>query len=399
MRQKKILFLGGAFAQIPIIHEARKRGMHIVTCDYMPENPGHRLADEYFNVSTTDFEGVLKLATKVEPDFILAYASDPAAPTAAYVSEILGLPGNSYQSVRNLCEKDVFRNLLKGNGFNTPEFFLINENNNVHEKKSGLSFPYIIKPTDSSGSKGITKVYEQAGVEAAIKYALRFSRNQRIIAEELIETNEKQLHGDGFVLDGKLVFSYLGDHHYDKKVNPFVPFSTTWPSTRNKEEIHRIEECVDNAIHLSGYKNGPVNIEARITDNGEIYIMEIGPRSGGNFVPQIINYATGFDMVGATLDILMGKKVLWQPARRENAAYYVIYSETDGTLDRLVISNKLKPYIKEYHQYIKSGGKVSSFQGANAAIGILLMTFNDHETMEYIISNMREFVDLKIVQH
>ena len=109
MSQKKILFLGGAYPQIPIIKEAKNRGWYTITCDYLPNNPGHKLADEYHNISTTDFEGILNLAKKIKPDFVVAYASDPAAPTAAYVSEKLGLPGNSFQSVQVLAEKDLFR--------------------------------------------------------------------------------------------------------------------------------------------------------------------------------------------------------------------------------------------------------------------------------------------------
>lgn len=134
MLRKRILFLGGAYAQIPIIREAKNRNMYVITCDYFPENPGHKLADEYFNVSTTDLNGVLKLAEKVKPDYVVAYASDPAAPTAAYVSEKLGLPGNSYHSILNLAHKHIFRNLLKSNGFNTPRFEVISQDEKVLEK-------------------------------------------------------------------------------------------------------------------------------------------------------------------------------------------------------------------------------------------------------------------------
>ena len=55
----KVLFLGGAYGQIPILKEAKDRGYYVITCDYLPHNPGHKLADEYHNVSTTDKEGEL----------------------------------------------------------------------------------------------------------------------------------------------------------------------------------------------------------------------------------------------------------------------------------------------------------------------------------------------------
>ncbi len=398
MNKKRILFLGGSYAQIPIIKEAKKRGWYIITCDYLPQNPGHKLANEYYNVSTTDKEGVLNLAKKVKPHFVVAYASDPAAPVAAYVSEKLGLPGNPYETVQILSNKDLFRNFLKNNGFNTPKYIIITDSDSevAIEKIRNLQFPVIVKPTDSSGSKGITKIEKIDDFNNAFKYALIFSRNKRIIVEEFIESKGSQLHGDGFVYNGKLIFSYLGDHHYNSQINPFVPYSTTWPSKKSEFEIKKVEKELEKVINLSGFKNGAINIEARISPKGEIYIMEIGPRSGGNFVPQVINYSTGFDMVKATLDVINGQKINLIHLTQKTAAYYVVHSDKNGVLQNIEIKNEIKPYIKEFHQYIQPGEKVKSFQGANAAIGILLLSFHTREEMDYYISNINNFISLQI---
>lgn len=396
MISKKVLFLGGAYAQIPIILEAKNRGWYIITCDYLPDNPGHKLANEYHNISTTDIEKVLKLAKQLKPDFVVAYASDPAAPIASYISEKLGVPGNSYESVKLLSEKDLFRDFLAKNGFNTPQSISVEENTIDFERISQLQFPLIVKPTDSSGSKGVSKVENIKDIQHAIQHALIFSRNKRIIVEEFIKSNGSQLHGDGFVYNGELIFSYIGDHHYNTKINPFVPYSTTWPSNKTESEIQKIGDVVSKAIKLSGYKNGAVNIEARIAGNGNIYIMEIGPRSGGNFVPQVIEYATGFNMVKATLDCLNGQHVYVNSDSKMPAAYYVLHSDKDGILNSVKISDRLKPFIKEFHQYTQPGQPVKSFQGANAAIGILLLSFTDKSKMNDYISNMSQLVKVKL---
>jgi len=393
--QKRVLFLGGAYAQVPIIQEAKDRGWYIITCDYLPGNPGHKLADEYYNVSTTDFQGVLELAKKVNPDFVIAYASDPAAPTAAYVSDKLGLPGNTYNSVKLLSEKDLFRNFLLNNGFNTPRSVsIINEND--FENVRFLSFPIMIKPTDSSGSKGVAKIDNISQLSKAVKYAKSFSRNNRIIAEEYIESYGPQIHGDGFVIDGELIFHYLGDHHYNKAINPFVPYSTTWPSIQEKHIISKIEEELNRAISLSGFKNGAINIEVRTTESGEIFIMEIGPRSGGNFVPQVVKYATNFDMINATLDFYENKDVTIPKINAKYSAYYVLHNDIDGILKRITISDEIQNKIKEFHQYVKPGEKVNSFQGANAAIGVLLLIFSSQKEMDYYIKNMDRYVKVVI---
>lgn len=395
-KQKRILFLGGAYAQIPIVKEAKNRGFYIITCDYLPDNPGHKFANEYHNVSTTDMEGVLNLARKVKPDFVVAYASDPAALTAAYVSEKLGLPGNTYKSVRMLSEKDLFRNYLKENGFNTPEVVQITESDNPHEKLCFLKFPFIVKPTDSSGSKGVSKVAGTDEIDPAIKSAFAFSRNKRIIAEEFINNKLADLHGDGFVVDGELVFSFLGDHIYNKKTNPFNPIGTLWPSIQADEVIEKIKNDVAGIIKGSGFRNGPINIEARINSKGKHYVMEIGPRSGGHFVPQAIQYATGFNMVAASLDCILGQKIIIPDQPRKCSAYYAIHSDYDGELIHLSINDELKRFVKELHQYVLSGEKVKSFRGADAAIGILLMMFDSREEMDATINNMNYFVDLRI---
>ena len=395
--QKRALFLGAAYAQIPVLEEAKSRGWYIITCDYLPNNPGHSLADESYDVSTTDFEKVLQLAKKVKPDFVIAYASDPAAPTAAWVSEQLGLLGNSYKSIQLLSEKDLFRQFLTENGFNSPKAISISRSDDLNKLKT-LEFPIIIKPTDSSGSKGVTRVDFIEQAEQAIRYALTFSRNNRIIAEEFIECDGNQLHGDGFVVNGKLVFCYLGDQHYNKKINPFVPYSTTWPSTKSEAIISKIEKEIQKAITLSEFKNGPINIEVRLSNSGKIYIMEIGPRSGGNFVPQIIKYATNFDMVKTTLDYYenVDINVDCQNYKREYSAYYVIHNQLNGILGDIKLDPVLDIYIKEFHQYIKPGEKVKSFQGANAAIGVLLLLFNSWEEMDFYIENMNKFITLKV---
>ena len=118
---KKILLLGGSAQQIVAIQMAKKLGYYTVLCDFLPDNPGQHHADRFHLVSTTDKEAVLSVAREEAVDGILAYASDPAAPTAAYVAEKMGLPGNPYHAVETLCNKALFRSFLKENGFCTPK--------------------------------------------------------------------------------------------------------------------------------------------------------------------------------------------------------------------------------------------------------------------------------------
>lgn len=395
-KKKKILLLGGSYAQIPAIKAANDRGLYTILCDYLPDNPGQKFADEYINASTTDKEHILEIARERGVDYVWAYASDPAAPTSAYVSEIMGLPGNTYNSVRTLSEKHLFRQLLRDAGLPCPRSLTFTKEEVNSVKELSLSYPLIVKPVDSSGSKGVILIESFSDFSKAVKYALTFSRSGRIIAEEYINTPDTQLHGDGFILNGELVFCYLGDHHYNKNINQFVPYSTSWPAVRSETKFGVIYEDISTLIKHSGFKNGPVNIEIRITEDNEIYIMEIGPRSGGNFVPQLLTYASGFDMVEASLNVALGDSITIPKIKKEFAAYYVIHSSKNGVLKKISVSPVISKYIKEQHQYAQVGDQVSSFQGSNAALGILLMLFPSRTIMHDIMVNIEQYVTVEI---
>ena len=395
---KRILLLGGSHAQIPALLKARQRGFYTILCDYLPNNPGKKYANEFLNISTTDKELVLKSAGDKNIDCILAYASDPAAPTAAYVAEKMGLPGNSYQSVCRLSEKDQFRQLLSEHHFPTPKFHSFSKVEVNENHLSDLSWPVIVKPVDSSGSKGVRKIEHIQDFPAAADYAFEYSRSGRIIVEEFIDKDVADLHGDGFVIDGKLVFCCLGDHHYNGSINPFNPVGTTWPSMLNSARLREVENQIAKLIELSGFKNGPVNIEARINSANDIYIMEIGPRNGGHYVPQAIQYSTGFDCLNTLFDLMLGKSIHISPRTTPQrcTAYYAIHSDRKGKLTSINISENIRKCIFEKHYYTKIREQVNPYISSNTAIGVLLMKFDYEQIMHDTIHNMHSFVKLGI---
>ena len=203
---KKILLLGGSAQQVVAIKAARNLGYYTILCDFLPDNPGQYVADKFYLVSTTDKNAVLEVAQKEQIDGVLAYASDPAAPTAAYIAEKLGLPGNPYRSVEILCNKDQFRKFLLENGFSAPKATGYSFAEDALKDKTSYEYPIIIKPVDSSGSKGATVLYSENGLVDALEFAFSFSRCHRIIVERFIEKKHPYLiGGDIFIEDGKVV--------------------------------------------------------------------------------------------------------------------------------------------------------------------------------------------------
>jgi biotin carboxylase len=390
--------LGGSYFQTPAIKYAKAAGYYVITCDYLPENPGHIYADEYYNLSTTDLEGVLSLSKKLNIDGIVAYASDPAAATAAYVAQELDLSGNPYKSVRILTEKDLFRDFLRENNFNVPMSKGYCSFKDLIIDIDEITLPIMIKPVDSSGSKGVCMINTNSEIENGFKYAQSFSRKGRVIVEEYISGLGPQMHGDAFVVDGKLTFCYLGDHHYNNRINPFVPYSTTLPSIHLKETLEKVEIELQKLITVLDLKQGALNIEARLGVDGLIYLMEVGPRNGGNLVPQLEYYATGFDMVSASVDIVLGNYTYKDICEKRGFfSYYVLHSEQEGILEGVVISDSLKNHILEKHIFKKDGDIINAFNGSNATIGILMLKFDSMDEMNQITDNMEKYVNILLV--
>ena len=388
---KKLLILGAMEMHVPLIQRAKEMGNYVITVDYIPENPGHKLADEAYFDSTTDLDAVLKLSKKLNIDGIMTYNSDPAAPTAAYVAEKLGLPGNPYQSVKIMSEKNLFRDFLISNGLNAPKFgnYLNIEAALCHI--NDFSFPIIIKPVDSSGSKGVTVVNNVNDVQNAIECALEKSRSKKFIIEEYIEPVGKQLHGDGFVQNGKVVFLHLGDHHFDSTINNLVPYSTTYPTEHPVEIVNACKNQIQDFMSKVGFKNGGFNVELRISNkDNKPYIIDIGARNGGNFTPKVIEYGSGFNFLDRAIKIALGENIddIKMTDKVSNfVSYLILHSDKNGVLNNIVLDKMIEDRIIEKHIYLKSGDTVETFLGANAALGVLIMKYESREVMNEIVEN------------
>lgn len=392
---KKLLLLGAMQMHIPIICRAKERGIYVITCDYIPSNLGHQYADEAHYDSTTDFEAVLKLAKECKVDGIMTFNSDPAALTAAYVAEKLGLPGSGYKAVQVMSEKDRFRTFLSENGFNVPRFGQYTTFEALSQDLAKYRFPIMLKPVDSSGSKGVVRIDSAENLESYFNNALNYSRCKRIIVEEFIAAKGAQMHGDGFVKDGKLEFIYLGDHHFDSKINNLVPISTTFPSCHSDETIRKVEAEVQRFISKVGFKQGGINIEARLSADNQIYLIEVGPRNGGNFTPIVIQYASRFNFMDACLEAALALPFTQQHPQKEGYyAYIILHAKEDGILSEIVISEALESKILQRFDYLSKGDKVNSFRGANSAVGVLLVHFFSMEEMQQIVNNMDDYCNV-----
>lgn len=397
MSQKKILLLGGSAQQVVAIKAAKELGYYTVLCDYLPDNPGQYVADRYYQESTTDIEAVHRIAKTEKVDGILAYASDPAALPAAIVCERLGLPTNPAKSVEILGLKHPWRNFLKANGFACPKTVTFTPETTSCEFKDlvkDFSFPILVKPTDSSGSKGVSVLRDLTSLDKAIRWAETYSRNQILIAEEFISRGfPNVIGGDIFVWDGKIILYGEMSCLRDNSGDGLIPIGKKKPSGLNSIQREIVHRELQRLITMLGIRFGEMNIELLLDKENNVHFLELGPRAGGNMIPLQLSDIWGVDLVKANIQAAMG--INPQLALNEQSGCYftyVLHSLQNGIFKKVEYSDEILPFIYRKVIYKKEGEKVEAFDGAGKAVGILFIHVDTEYKMNDFINRINTLV-------
>ena len=390
---KTVLFLGAAQFQLPPIQYAISRGYRVITCDNVPSNPGHKLAHRSYPISTVDKEGVLEVAKREGIDGVMTFGSDVSSPAAAFVGEKLGLSTNPLDSIETLTNKAAFRDCLAKAQLQGVQFqtFSACERCEAIDFVSTHPLPLIVKPVDASGSKGVSVVSGLSERDRAIDKAFESSLSKRILIEEFIIKSGKQVCGDGFAQDGRIVMLTLGDGHFYDDEQFMVPFAETFPSSHPDEWLLPLREKLQSVLQAAGFRQGPFNVDALITTSGEPWIIEIGPRSGGNFIPRAIHLHTNIDVTAASVELCLDSAFRLDTSRPRPSschACYMIHSRASGVLHSVEYANALSSNIVEEHPYLRPGEKVEPFHRANAAIGNVILQFGSVAEMDQKMSNI-----------
>ena len=393
------MLLGGIRYLLPVIKAAHEQGYYVITADYLPDNIAHKYSDEYVNVSIIDKDAVLAVAKEKNIDGIMSFGVDPGVVAASYVQNQLGLPSfGPYESVEILQNKDKFRRFLSENGFNVPKARSFSSIEAALSDLDWYEFPVIVKPTDSAGSKGVTRVDNIEVLTPALEYAFKHSIKGNVIVEEFIEKRGCSSDTDSFVYNGELKMITFSAQRFDESaINPYTPAAYSWPSTFTKEEESYLASEIQRLLTLLKMETSIYNIETRIGTNGKPYIMEVSPRGGGNRLAEVVRYATGVDMITACTRAAVGDSIdeILQQPYNGHWAEIVLHANHAGVFEGLEISNNLLAKIIEEDLWVKSGDYVSGFEGANNSIGALVLRFDNAEDLEKAISHQGEW--LKVV--
>ena len=393
---KKLMLLGGMRYLIPVIEAAHKLGVYVITCDYLPDNIAHKYSDEYCNVSILEKDKVLEQARKLKIDGILSFACDPGVVTAAYVAEKMGLPTSGpFESIEILQNKGKFRKFLTENNFNVPVAKQYTDIATALKDVEMFNWPVIVKPTDSAGSKGVTKVVEKEKLEEAIKHALKFSHSNEFIIEDFLEKVGDSSDCDSFSIDGQLKFVSFSAQKFDENCeNPYTPAAYTWPASISRKHQEELKNEIQRLLNLLNMRSSIYNIETRECTNGKAYIMECSPRGGGNRLAEMVRYMTGVDMITNIVKVALGMETddINQQEIKDNWAEIILHSEKEGIFEKLWISDEISSNIVENDLWIEEGTQVGGFSGANEAIGTMVLKFDSQKQMDEVLNNQEKYI-------
>lgn len=340
MQIKKIAVIGASYLQMPLVKKAKDMDLEVHCFAWVEGAVCKDMADYFYPISIVDKEEILKVCQEVGIDGICTIASDVAAPTVAYVANQMNLVGNDYEAAVGANNKYQMREAFIKAGVPCPKFMMVTpETLHTPEVIDGLrefQYPMITKPSDRSGSLGVTKIMIPAEFYPAVELAMEKSFKHQAMVEEFIEGREVSVE----------FISYNGKHYplqiTDKVTTEaphFVELEHHQPSTLSDKMFTTIYDITKTALDALGLTNGASHAEYKITKDERIAIMEIGGRMGGDFIgSDLVRLSTGYDFVKGVIDVALGQ--FTEPVKSLNlcSGVYFLCKETEHL--KTIIENR-----------------------------------------------------------
>lgn len=324
--KKKLVIIGANDFQNPLILKAKELGYETHVFAWQDGSVGERTSDYFYPISIVEKEQILEQCRKIRPDGIASIGSDLAVVTVNYVAEKLGLAGNPTSITKQCTNKFCMRQALQKYGVPTPRFDILSETDEIDISR--YHFPVIVKPTDRSGSRAITKLFSEEGLREAVREACEVSFEKKAIIEEYIEGKEYSCE----------CISSHGVHHFLAVTKKYTTGSPHYietghmePAELTGEQEEKVKERVFQSLNALGIQNGASHSEFKIGPDGEIGMIEIGARMGGDCIGSDLVYlSTGNDFLKMVIDVACGNEITVETGEtRHKAVIRFIFSQED----------------------------------------------------------------------
>lgn len=364
---KKVMIVGAGAGQVPLIEHCKDKGLYTIVVSPFGPYPGIELADKHVNEDIFNKDSLVEIGKKEGIDYVLSDQSDYAVPIVAYVAEKLGLPGNSVEVAETYTYKSRFRDFCHRNGIPAPKSIVLELPNPKYELLENLSFPVVVKPADSQGSRGISKVNDPEDVPLAVEEAVKYSRSNKVVVEEFFQGRE--IVCEGFVINGEYFNVAFGDREYFALDGLFIPSKTKFPASLDEVVKKRIIENEKSIASKLKPSFGIVHSEYLVGDDGKFVVIESALRGGGVYIAShLIPLSTGVDLTKVLVSAMEGdlekcKRLL--TTDKTGASEYLCFYLKEGQVTSVGfpedIRNNPNIVIAEIDN-IKTGDKMGRFE-------------------------------------
>jgi biotin carboxylase len=304
---RTVLFLGAGRHQRAAIRQAREMGLRVAAFDGNPDAVAFPDADIAETVDFVDVPVAIEAARRVQPDGVLTITSDRAVPAVAAVAEALGLPGISIDAAYGLTHKVEMRRRLEAAGIPQPGFGSARTLEEALAVARSVGFPLVIKPSDSGGQRGVFRLENEAGLEAAFPESLALSRGGELILEQFVDGIE--MNAMAVVRDGEVVPLTLSDRLRPPGEGFAVGWIHAYPASLDPERFAAAEELVVRIVGALGLRTGIAFPQLIAATDGSLRVIEVAARIPGGQMADLVRHAVGVDLVEVALRQALGDDV------------------------------------------------------------------------------------------
>lgn len=367
---KKVLIFGASEFQIPLIETAKKRGCHTCVIDINPHAPARAIADEYHQCSLKDYEKSLAIAEQYNPDGITAGMCDVAVLTVARICEKLGLPGLDPQTAYKATNKFAMIEAFSANNVPCPEYMLLNKNDIATEYNTP-QLPFIVKPIDMAGSRGINLVKTSDQIHTLVQNSIAASDCGSVILEEYMVGPEVSV--EMVVIDSKPSVLQITDK-ITSGAPHFVELGHMQPSSLPISIKTRISEVAKSAVSALGIKNSIVHAELIITKSGP-RMVELGARMGGDGIQQqLIMLSKGINLPDFAVDLALGLTLTLPQSSIDKYSSIRFIPSQVGTVRDIIIDEAISsiPHLKCFKILCECGDTYEERHDNSARFGYVI---------------------------
>lgn len=390
---KKLLMLSASVFEIPLIQAAQAQGYYVITTGNNASAPGHKVSDEYAAFDYSDYEGMVELAERLEIDAVSQGCSDNCALVAAYMGERLDLGGHdTYENAQIIHRKDKFKQFVREAGIKSPVAWYYE---NVEEALGRViedNVPFIVKPSDQAGGKGVSTAYDQVAYREAVLRAFEMSRDGKIVVEPYIEGT---LHSmSTFIIDRRVAaYVTLNDYSY---ANKYLTNTGVSPADNREAAAKSLIPEIEKVAGGLGLVDGLLHLQY-IESQGEFWIIEMMRRMPGNNCTTAASRASGIDWRDWIIRAEAGQDCRGIPTPRMTDkiyGYHAIMSNCNGIYQGYDVADEFQQNIIDILEYDTPGTVVDDYRYQK--FGLVQFYFHNAEEKERYINRIDELVRCRV---